>query len=364
MKQHDFEMASHPADLNAMDKFARNHNPDMLRWARENLDLSLDQAAGFFDFSSERLDKFEKGELQPTKIQLHQIAEKYETSELIFYLKKLPIDKSKNMMGTFSIAEDPVSELERTRLRIYIRKLLVRHEILKGLVNDLDENAFVDFIQLINLNDTISCAATKVIDRFDLDRIPNYCKNKVQRRTLYQEIKNRCENNRLFVFMAGYFETGNYKLGSHVFSGISIADKEAPLVVINSNESECERALTLFHGLTRICLGSDEVWRNPSPSKTGHNEIGPKGFCDHVANEIFSAAQLRCAGDCGQKSRRLRRGSKKGESAYFIAKRTNVGDPLIKLVKRGVASGDLQYTDAAKLLGVRVSGVDKVLVQA
>lgn len=363
MKQHDFEMASQLADLNAMDRFARNYNPDMLRRARENLDLSLDQAAEFFDFSSDRLDKFERGELQATKIQLHRIAEKYETSELIFYLKKLPIDKSKDMMANFQIAKEPVSELERTRLRIYIKKLLVRHEILKDLVNDLNEKPFVDFIQLINLNDTIGCAATKIIERFDLDQIPNYYRDKIQRRTLYQEIRKRCEDNRLFVFMAGYFETGNYKLGSHVFSGISIADKEAPIVVINSNESECERAFTLFHGLTRICLGSDEIWRNSSRSNTTHNGIGTKRLCDHVANEIFSTAQFQCAGDCSQKNRRQRRGNGKGESAYFIAKRASVGDPLIKLVKRGVESGDLRYTDAAKVLGVRMSGVDKVLMQ-
>ncbi len=345
-----------------MGSLAQNHNPDMLRRARENLDLSLDQAAEFFDFSSDRLDKFEKGEIWPTKMQLHQIAEKYGTSELIFYLKNLPIDKSKDMMATFRIANDQLSKLERTRLRIYLKNLLARHEILKDLLDSFNESSPVNFVQLISLDDTVNCAASKVMDRFDLDQIPSYCQESIQGRTLYQEIKGRCENNRIFVLMAGYFETGNYKLESHVFSGISIADKVAPIVVINSNDSEHERAFTLFHGLARICLGSVEIWRNPSQGNIGGNEMRTKEFCDHVANEIFSAAQFRFVEDSGQRIRGQQRGNGKGESAYFVAKRANVGNPLIELVKRGVESGDLRYTDAARLLGVKVGGVDKVLM--
>lgn len=334
----------------------------MLRRARENLDLSIDEAAEFFDFSSDRLDKFEKGEIFPTKMQLHQIAEKYGTSELIFHLKNLPTDKSKDMMETFRIANNQVSKSERTRLRIYVKELLVRHEILKDLLDSLDEKPSVNFIQLIDSNDTINCAAAKVRDRFGFDRIPAYCDVKLQKQTLYQEIKKRCENNHLFVFMAGYFETGNYKLGSHVFSSISIADKVAPIIVINSNDSERERAFTLLHGLTRICLGSVGIWRNPNQGDIGVHEMGDEKFCDQVASEIFSAAQSRRVWDRGQEIRPQRRGNGKGESGYFVAKRANVGDPLIKLVKRGVESGGLSYTDAARVLGVKASGVDKVLM--
>ena len=136
-------------------------------------------------------------------------------------------------METFRIANDQLSKLERARLRIYLKNLLARHEILKDLLDSLDENRPVNFVQLISLDDTVNCAASKVMDRFGLDQIPSYCQEKVQGRTLYQEIKGRCENNCIFVLMAGYFETGNYKLGNHVFSGISIADKVAPIVVIS-----------------------------------------------------------------------------------------------------------------------------------
>lgn len=344
-----------------MGNFAQNHNPDMLRQARENLDLSLDQAAEFFDFSPDRLDKFEKGEIWPTRMQLHRIAEKYGTSELIFYSKSLPTDKSKDMMAAFRGANDQVSKLEHLRLRIYLKNLLVRHEILKDLLDSFDENAPVNFIQLINLDDTVNCAASKVIDRFDLDQIPNYCKEKIQTKPLYHEIKIRCESNRIFVLMAGYFETGNYRLGSHVFSGISIADKVAPVVVINSNDSEHERAFTLFHGLARICLGSVEIWRNPSQGNVGGAEVRTKEFCDHVANEIFSAVQFRFAEDGTQRIRRQHQGNGKGESAYFVARRANLGNPLVELVKRGIESDELRYTDAARLLGVKLSGVDKTL---
>ena len=233
---------------------------------------------------------------------------------------------------------------------------------MKDLLDSFNESSPVNFVQLISLDDTVNCAASKVVDRFDLDQIPSYCQESIQGRTLYQEIKGRCENNRIFVLMAGYFETGNYKLESHVFSGISIADKVAPIVVINSNDSEHERAFTLFHGLARICLGSVEIWRNPSQGNIGGNEMRTKEFCDHVANEIFSAAQFRFVEDSGQRIRGQQRGNRKGESAYFVAKRANVGNPLIELVKRGVESGDLRYTDAARLLGVKVGGVDKVLM--
>jgi Zn-dependent peptidase ImmA (M78 family) len=71
-----------------------NINPSVLTWAREQLGLSLDQAASVLGFKLDRLAEWEAGDAKPTEKQLYTLAGKLGQSPAIFFMPELPADEA------------------------------------------------------------------------------------------------------------------------------------------------------------------------------------------------------------------------------------------------------------------------------
>ena len=397
-----------------MARVAKNHNPEMLKWVRLDLGLSLEQAAKFMRIDPQRLEKFENGEVRPTRKQLFDFANKYGTSIISFYLNSPPSNGVIEKMAYFRMPNRDISSSELALTKLFVKDILVRQAILKDLLEDLDEAIPSNLSQLISIDNSISDAATKITDKFDLDQIIADPKKRKENRSLFQKIRSQCEAKGIFVLMAGYHEMRNTHLGDHVFRGVSLADDVAPIIVINSKESGRAHSFTLLHELAHICIGSIGVSRNPSDIDVGANEMEVERFCNDVASEILLPAveidELgrytdteeaevairkiadmwvvseflvayrlyrvnKISGSCfrslaaryrkrwithEEERRRSRTDSSGGPSVYTV-KRAYIGRPIVDLVRRGVASGELRYFDAAKLLGVKVGGVEKMI---
>ena len=398
-----------------MARVARNHNPEMLRWVRLDLGFSLEQAAKFLRIDPQRLRKFEKGETAPTRKQLFDFANKYGTSIISFYLSSPPSRGAIDKIAYFRMPNRGINDNELALTKLFVKDILVRQAILKDLLEDLDEAIPSNFSQLISIDSSISYAAAKIIDRFGLDNLLADPKKRRGNRPLFNKIRSRCEAEGIFVLMAGYYEMRNTHLGDHVFRGVSLADDIAPIIVINSKESGRAHSFTLLHELAHICIGSIGVSRNPSEVDIGASEMKVERFCNDVASEILlptakvdelgkyadiEDAEIairgiadtwvvseflvayrlyrtnKISGSCfrslaaryrkrwmahEEDRRRSRTDAQRGPSIYAV-KRAYLGGAIIDLVRRGVVSGELRHVDAAKLLGVKVDGVEKMIV--
>lgn len=387
----------------------------MLKWVRVDLGFSLEQAAEFLKIAPQRLKKFENGEIKPTRKQLFDFANKYGTSIISFYLGRPPSKGIIDKIAYFRMPHHGVNDNELALTKLFVKDILVRQAILKDLLEDLDEAIPLNFARLISIDDSIGNAAAKVMNRFGFDDLfaaPNKRKGS---NILFQNIRRRCEAEGIFVLMAGYHEMRNTHLQNHVFRGVSLADDIAPIIIINSKESDRARSFTLLHELIHICIGSIGVSRNPSEIDLGASEMKVEQFCNDVASEIlFPATAIdelgkfadiedaeiaireiadmwvvseflvayrlyrvkKVSASCfralaaryrqywiahEERTRRSRKDTQGGPDIYTV-KRSHLGRPIIDLVKRGLVSSELRYVDAAKLLGVKVNGVEKMFV--
>lgn len=387
----------------------------MLKWVRLDLGLSLEQAAKFLGVDPQRLKKFENGEIRPTRKQLFDFANKYGTSIISFYLNSPPSSGVIDKMAYFRMPNRGINENELVLTKLFVKDILVRQAILKDLLEDLDEAISSNLSQLISIDNSINDAAVKITNQFDLDYLLVDPKKRKGGRYLFNKLRSRCEAQGIFVLMAGYHEMGNTHLGDHVFRGVSLADDIAPIIVINSKESDRAHSFTLLHELVHICMGSIGVSRNPNEIDIGAKEMEVERFCNDVASEILlPAAKVdelgeyagieeaevavrevadtwvvseflasyrlyrakKISGSCfrslaaryrkrwitHEEERRRSRTDAQGGPSIYTVKRAYLGRPIVDLVRRGVASGELRYIDAAKLLGVKVDGVEKMIV--
>lgn len=66
--------------------------PSVLKWARESLGASLEEAAKRAGMTVERVSAWEAGEAEPTVAKLRELAKLYQRPLSIFFLPEPPID--------------------------------------------------------------------------------------------------------------------------------------------------------------------------------------------------------------------------------------------------------------------------------
>ncbi|MFZ0629814.1 MAG: XRE family transcriptional regulator [Acidobacteriaceae bacterium] len=397
-------------------------NPAILVWARESAGLNLEDAAKSLAFgdpksdaSAQRLLELEKGLRRPTRAQLSKIAKTYRRPLLAFYMVAPPNKASRGEDFRSTGAE--VSERENALLDALLRDIKARQEMVRGILEDLDEADRKEFVASVSLTEGANVVAKRISDAL---RVPERRSDWGNSPTeFFKQMRTATEALGVFVLLAGDLGSHHSALSEDVFRGFALADIVAPFIVINDHDARTARAFTLVHELVHIYLGRSGVSGAPESIRENTEEGRIEQFCNDTAglvllpesfasgrpaelargdeataakyienvsrqwmvSEALVAFRLRRLGwiSAGlyrgltasytarwmafKENAKLANREREGGPGYYVLKQSRLGDFLIRVVRRTVRESRLTHTKAAKVLGVKPSSVEPLLRQ-
>jgi Zn-dependent peptidase ImmA (M78 family) len=386
-------------------------NPDILRWARTTAGLSLEEAAHAIELNHargvsgpQRLAALEAGKEEPSRPLLLRMAKAYRRSLLVFYLEKEPKtgDRGKDfrrLPGGAAPQYNPV-------LDALIRDIKGRQSLIKSLLEDAETDA-LPFIGSANPETPVPELAARITDQLQFDL--NTFREQKTIEEAFAYLRQKAEASRIFVLLLGDLGSHHTNIPVETFRGFALADKIAPLAVINDSDAVSAWSFTTLHEVAHLWLGETGVsgWADGLPVEQYCSDvaaeillpprelaefarIGSATF-DQIAKQVSRFADRRNisramvayrlfrTGSINEKTwgalkesfykdwlahterEALKQKAREGGPSYYVVRRHRIGKALLNLVSRSIGEGLLSYTKAARLLGVKPRNVDPLL---
>lgn len=388
-------------------------NPQILIWARETAGLSVDEAAhalGFKDSRSrtatERLQAIEAGDEEPSRSVLLNMSKAYRRSLLVFYLSKPPIlgDRGQDFRrapGMKPLEYDPT-------LDALIRDIRGRQGIIRDLL-EATEAKTVDYVASVTMDVSPSELTRRMTDRlgFSLAEF----RQKPTMEAAFSYLREKVEASGAFVLLLGNLGSHHTNIPSSVFRGYAIADRIAPLIVVNDRDAHVAWAFTTLHELTHLWLGTTGVSGENTDLKIEsycnsvagemllpESEISELRFLNHASLQESIGVIAKFAGKrkisramvaykllraniinisrwreidknyadewMAAQERPATKDKDEGGPSYYIVRRHRLGHAILDLVKNSLAEGFLTPTKAGQVLGVKPRNVEPLIYAA
>jgi Zn-dependent peptidase ImmA (M78 family)/transcriptional regulator with XRE-family HTH domain len=375
-------------------------NPEIITWARETAGLSLEDAARAIGLSgqqpSERLAEIERGEREPTRRQLGEMARKYRRPLLTFYLPARP----QPGRPTHDFRTLPEREAGgEAVLDAILRDVKARQAIVVGALEDSDHLEPLPFVGAANLQDGSGDLAKRMEGVLRFTRAEFRAARNVTE--AFKALRDACEAAGVYVILMGNLGSFHSALSPKVFRGFAMADEFAPFIVINENDARSAWAFTLLHELAHILLGasgisgygSDEALERTCDAAAAQflvtdNEL--RGLAGHARNPAELKAAIGDFANVRKVSRTMlaynlwrvgvipwalfqdlaaaftaereeaKEDRAKGQVDYYVVRRHRIGRALIHFVNRMVADGVLSSISAGRVLGVKPTAVGRM----
>ena len=393
-------------------------NPRLLTWARETAGFTVPEAApklglkdGANGTAAEKLTAIEEtGEISRPVLQ--KAAAVFRRPLIAFYLPDVPRrgERGQDFRAPAS-AGGSVSPKEEGLLDALVRDVRARQQLVREILDDEEEAVELPFVASMSKSSSPQAVADAIRHaiRFPLDA-QERC-NTPER--LFRQLRLAAERAGVYVLVLGDLGSPQSDISEQVFRGFAIADSFAPFVVINDNDAAAGRSFTLVHELAHILVGSSGV--SGPLRRTSQDPV--ERLCNDAASYFLlppgaleAIAQSAKGADAGQAHqlsasiaerwnvsqgvvvyRFVRSGWISDETAstlfagfserwrqhkerqrqerdpdatgpgYYHLRRTMVGARLLDVTRRALRGGTITRTTAAKVLGVRPTGVEAML---
>ena len=387
-------------------------NPEILVWARETAGLTREEAVkklGIRDARGvaaiDRLAALEVGEEVPTRPTIEKMARQYRRPLLTFYLSTPP---RKGERGRdFRTLPEGHSAASEATLDALIRDVHARQGMVRALLQDDEEAAPLAFVASMRMSDGIAAVAAAIRETLRAERRTFRSTSSPDEGFAF--LRARAEAAGIFVLLMSNLGSHHTAIDLETFRGFALADRVAPFVVVNDQDSPAAWSFTLLHELAHLWLGA--------PGVSGAIvDAGIGQFCNEVAGEFLlptreladlrvdatvdiATAQARISDFAAERhlsssmvayklyragrieretwsrlsaffkqkwvqtraERRTRAREKEGGPSYYVVRRHRVGSALISLVRRAMAEGELAPSKAGKILGVKPANVQAML---
>ena len=287
----------------------------------------------------------------------------------------------------------------------------MRQSLLHSLLEDDEDAAELTFVSSRSTDENASDVAAAIREQIAITADQQQAAaNSAQ---LFALLRDKFERAGVFVILVGDLGSYHSDISPETFRGYAIADRVAPLIVVNDNDAKAAQLFTLVHEAGHLWTGTEGI-STATFFGLAHNDVPPiERFCNEVAAELLMPAasishqweQLGAAEAptkiqaialswnvsrpaAAYRSFRLgfiHRGtwinlrdqyqaewqqqreaekpprSDQGGPSYYVVRRNRLGNGLLATVRRSVQSGDLTYTEASRILDVRPNNVAPLL---
>jgi len=252
---------------------------ELLKWARESMNLTIDTAAQKIGVSTDRLVDWEAGDSAPTIPQLRKAAEVYKRPLAVFFLAEPP--KKFDALRDYRHSPASAKAAPSPELSLAIRLARSQREVLLEVAEDLKFELPVIDADLRSFRTSAEAFAERARTLLNVSLETQY-----SWRQTYEALNNwvrALENVGILVFQTGDVELSEAR-------GFAIYEKQLPIIVANAKDSPRGRVFTLLHELTHILLTQSplcDLHEDRSPT-TDDQRI--EVFCNEVAGNILVPA--------------------------------------------------------------------------
>ena len=378
--------------------------PEILTWARETAGLSMEDAARAVGLTGksalERLAKIESGEREPAAPLLEKMAKAYRRPLVTFYLKERPIlgDRGQDFRTL------PGEKRHNPDLDALIRDIKARQELVHSVLED-EESPPIDFVGSVTMEVSAAALASRIVERLSF-KLDEFRKEKTVD-DAFDYVRTTIERSGVFVLLIGNLGSYHSNIPVEIYRGFAIADKLAPMIVINDQDARAAWSFTAIHELVHLWLGTTGVSGDDATA-------GIEQYCNDVAGEVLLpsselnvftgtlsrdravelidiyapqwrvsrqmvAYKLYRSGKIGYRTwneirrtlyeqflafkaqRSAKQKEAEGGANYYIVKRHRVGPALLGVMRRALNDGSTTYTKASRVLGVKPRNVEYLL---
>lgn len=381
-------------------------NPEVFRWARESAGLDLDAAAHAIGIVPGSLIAIERGEKEPSRATLAHMAKVYRRSLLALYLPAPP-RKGDRGEDFRTVAAEWTVEAEAT-IDALVRDLRARQSLVRAVLEDDEDVRPLEFVGSASMDIGVQAMVRSIEQSLGVTRAEFRAQKDAE--SAFDLLRERAERAGVFVMLAGNLGSHHSTIPVEAFRGFAIADRVAPLIVINDGDAKAAWSFTLLHELAHLWLGATGV-------SGGAPELKIERFCNDVAGEyLVSRAEIQTidvggvdldaqiaviSGYANQwrvsrqmvayglykagrvslntwkaleggiralwvAERRREKEQPKGSGgpSYYVVRRHRLGRAILDFARHYTGAGALSPSKAAKVLGVKPRAVYPLLAAA
>jgi Zn-dependent peptidase ImmA (M78 family) len=331
---------------------------------------------------------------------LVKMAKAYRRPLLVFYLSQPPkvADRGQDFRTL------PGKDRYNPDLDALIRDIKARQGLVRSILED-EEAETLDFVGAATMDVPAKELAVRIAQKFEFN-LREYRAEKTSE-AAFAYLRARIEAAGVFVLLLGNLGSHHTNIPVEIFRGFASADPLAPMIVINDQDTKLAWSFTALHELVHLWLGSTGVSGSDTTDRI-------EQYCNDVAGEILLPAEelkvfsnlssfertvaaiaeyapqwrvsqtmvaykLYRTGKVGrtmwsnlnthfydeflafkQKQSEKQKASESGPN-YYVVKRHRVGSALLGLVRRALDEGNITYTKASRVLGVKPRNVEPLL---
>jgi len=253
-------------------------NPAQLRWARERLGLTIEEAAQVANVKPNQLYAWERAEARPTFRQAQNLAHSFHAPFGYLFLaappeETLPLPDLRTVAG-IPVSRPSVDLMETIRIALQRQEWFLEH------LRDQGREAlpFVGRFPIdANANANAVARDIRAVLAVELEQGQRTWE------VYFRELVEAAERVGILVMRSGVVGNNTHrKLDVSEFRGFAICEPLAPVVFINSADAPAARLFTLIHELAHIWVGVSGI-SNVAPGNSRREEI----FCNAVAGEFL-----------------------------------------------------------------------------
>lgn len=252
-------------------------NPDVLVWARESINMDVEEAARKVNVKPQRLREWERGDRRPTINQARKLSQVYRRPLAAFYLpqrpsslgfsvphdyRRLPADQPREL------SPELITELRRIE---YLRDAAIRFA-------EYRPEEPREFVKSITYDESSRTVAGKVIEILELPMA-----GRLEWKNEYDALngwKDAIEKQGVLVMHLN-------RVGVEEIRGIAIADDVFPLIAVNGKDHPNARIFTLIHEFIHLMLGATGLSNMRVARRARTPEQRTERFCNAVAGEVL-----------------------------------------------------------------------------
>ncbi len=284
-------------------------NPQILKWARDEAGFTLAEAAQYAQIkpvkqskkniglsAPEHLNAIENGTKNISKVILEKLSKLYRRPIITFFLPSPPPknDFFVDYRATLTTAKTDSPSFQALKRRIYNL-----YQELLAIAKDNGQAPY-PFIG--------SCGKTRKKENL-LTFIEKYfglnprktIRKQLTPDALFRKLREQAQDAGVYVILQGNLGSHHTKIDVEEFRGMAISDKLAPIIIINSNDSDSAKSFTLIHELCHLLLGIN-VLGNYDVNIPTSNKI--EKLCNAVAadylvpkDELLNIYQVNASAD-------------------------------------------------------------------
>jgi Zn-dependent peptidase ImmA (M78 family) len=276
-------MAYHQCHLEDIytDSMALAHvNPKMLVWARTRAQITPEQLARNF-VDVEKITAWESGDQMPTFNQVDQLAKKFRVPLLVLFLTSPPSDE-------LPLADlRTVKDVGRKKISANFRETINDAIVRQDWYREEFPNAKPRILsKQFSIEDDVVAVGDYLRKTLWInDELVGQCADWNE---FLLKLSQNAERAGVLVMRSGVVKNDNRKkLDVDEFRGFALTDEIAPLVFINSNDTTTAQIFTLIHEIVHLCINRSGI-SNPDPTKAirglrNKTEL----FCNQVTAEVL-----------------------------------------------------------------------------